>query len=74
MIYNRGGAVESLAVQAALKLAADFAYSPMAGLVDLKTIDVSSTGVLTVKTGQVEREVIFALRIWINNLPLARGA
>ena len=54
-----GRAVESLAVQAALKLAADFAYSPMAGLVDLKTIDVSSTGVLTVKTGQGS-EVTFA--------------
>jgi cell division septal protein FtsQ len=47
-----GRAVESPAVQAALKLAADFAYSPMAGLVDLKTIDVSAGDVLTVKTGQ----------------------
>ncbi len=55
-----GRAVESPAVQAALKLAADFGYSPMAGLVDLKTIDVSSADVLTVKTGQGS-EVIFAL-------------
>ncbi len=55
-----GRAVESLAVQAALKLAADFAYSPMAGLVDLKTIDVSASDVLTVKTGQGS-EVIFGL-------------
>jgi hypothetical protein len=55
-----GRAVESPAVQAALKLAADFAYSPMAGLVDLKTIDVSANDVLTVKTGQGS-EVTFGL-------------
>ena len=55
-----GRALESPAVQAALKLAANFAYSPMAGLVDLKTIDVSSADVLTVKTGQGS-EVIFGL-------------
>lgn len=55
-----GRAVESPAVQAALKLAAQFAYSPMAGLVDIKSIDVSSTDVLVVRTGQGS-EVIFGL-------------
>lgn len=55
-----GRAVESPSVQAALKLAADFAYSPMAGLADLKTIDVTAPDVLTVKTGQGS-EVIFGL-------------
>ncbi|TSA40417.1 MAG: FtsQ-type POTRA domain-containing protein [Verrucomicrobiales bacterium] len=55
-----GRAVESPAVQAALKLAAEFAYSPMAGLVDLKRIDVSAPDVLVVKTGQGS-EVTFGL-------------
>lgn len=55
-----GRAVESPSVQAALKLAADFAYSPMAGLVDLKTIDVTASDVIVVKTGQGS-EVTFGL-------------
>ena len=55
-----GRPVESPSVQAALKLAADFAYSPMAGLVDLKTIDVSTPDVIVVKTGQGS-EVTFGL-------------
>ncbi len=55
-----GRALESPVVQAALKLAADFAYSPMAGLADLKTIDISANDVLTVKTGQGS-EVVFGL-------------
>ena len=55
-----GRAVELPAVQAALRLAGDFAYSPMAGLVDLKTIDVTLPAVLTVKTGQGS-EVILGL-------------
>ena len=55
-----GCAVQSAAVRAALKLAADFGCSPMAGLVDLKKIDVSALDVVVVKTGQGS-EVTFGL-------------
>jgi cell division septal protein FtsQ len=47
-------------VQAALKLIAEFEQSPMAGLVDLKRIDVSVPQVLVVTTGQGS-EVTFGL-------------
>jgi cell division septal protein FtsQ len=47
-----GRRVELPPVQAALKLVAAFASSPMAGLVDLRRVDVSQPGVLVVTTGQ----------------------
>lgn len=39
-------------VQAALGLIAAFDHSPMAGLVDLRSVDIDSPGVLVVRTGQ----------------------
>jgi len=56
-----GRCVESPRVQAALRLISEFAYSPMAGLVDLRSIDVGSPEVLVVTTGQGS-EVTFGLR------------
>jgi cell division protein FtsQ len=47
-----GRRVELPQVQAALKLVAAFASSPMAGLVDLRRVDVSAPGVLVATTGQ----------------------
>lgn len=47
-----GRRVELPAVQAALKLVAAFDRSPMAGLVDLRRVDVSAPGVLVATTGQ----------------------
>jgi hypothetical protein len=47
-----GRRVELPAVQAALQLLAAFDKSPMAGLVDLRRVDVSEPGVLVVTTGQ----------------------
>ncbi len=47
-----GWPVESSQVRAALRLLAEFERSAMAGLVDLKRIDVSSPEVLLVSTGQ----------------------
>ncbi|MGC3958906.1 MAG: FtsQ-type POTRA domain-containing protein [Verrucomicrobiota bacterium] len=55
-----GQPLNSPAAQAALKLAGEFAYSPMAGLVDLKRIDVSAPDVIVVTTGQGS-EVTFGL-------------
>ncbi len=55
-----GRRVELPGVQAALRLAQEFAYSPMAGLVDLKQIEVSSPDVLVVTTEQGS-EVTFGL-------------
>ncbi len=55
-----GRCVESPQVQAALRLISEFAYSPMAGLVDLRRIDVGSPEVLIVTTGQGS-EVTFGL-------------
>ncbi|MEK7780648.1 MAG: FtsQ-type POTRA domain-containing protein [Verrucomicrobiota bacterium] len=60
MDLRPGRPVESPAVQVALRLATEFAYSPMAGLVDLKRIDVSAPDVLVVTTGQGS-EVTFGL-------------
>jgi cell division protein FtsQ len=47
-----GRRVELPQVQAALQLIAAFGHSPMAGLVDLRRVDVSAPGVVTVTTGQ----------------------
>ena len=47
-------------VPAALKLIDSFVKSPMAGLVDLRRVDVSAAGVLVVTTGQ-GAEITFAL-------------
>ncbi len=55
-----GRRMESLPVQAALKLIAAFASSPMAGLVDLRRVDVSAPGVVVATTGQGS-EIIFGL-------------
>lgn len=60
MDLKLGRPIESPAVQAALELATEFAHSPMAGLVDLKRIDVSTPEVLLVVTGQGS-EVTFGL-------------
>ena len=47
-----GRRVELSQVQAALRLVAAFDRSPMAGLVDLRRVDVSAPGVLVATTGQ----------------------
>jgi cell division septal protein FtsQ len=47
-----GRRIESAQVKAALQLIADYERSPMAGLVDLERIDVTSPEVLTVTTEQ----------------------
>lgn len=60
MDLQPGRPIESPVVQAALRLATEFAYSPMAGLVDVKRIDVSAPEVLVVTTGQGS-EVTFGL-------------
>jgi len=57
---NPGRAVTAPKVSAALRLVAAFDKSPMAGLVDLKSVDVSGTEVLQLMTGQGTR-VTFAL-------------
>lgn len=54
-----GRRIESPAVQAALALVTAFDLSPMAGLLDLKSIDVSFPEILVVATGQ-GGEVTFA--------------
>jgi len=60
MDLRPGRPVESPAVQAALQLATEFAHSPMAGLVDLRRVDVGNPAVLVVTTGQGS-EVTFGL-------------
>jgi len=55
-----GKQTELLQVQAALALLQAFEHSPMAGLVDLKQIDVATPGVLVVKTAQ-GNELTFGL-------------
>ena len=55
-----GRAVNSPKVKAALRLIAGFANSPMAGLVDLASVDVSGTEALQVTTGQGS-QITFAL-------------
>jgi cell division septal protein FtsQ len=54
-----GRRVESPQVQAALALIGAFDHSPMAGLVDLRRVDVSSPGVVVATTGQ-GGEITFA--------------
>ena len=58
-----GHRLELPQVQAALELIGAFSHSPMAGLVDLRRIDVSAPGVVVVTTGQ-GGEITFGL----NNL------
>src|SRR5208283_5286795 len=55
-----GHRVESPQVQAALELVGAFDHSPMAGLVDLRRIDVSAPGVVVVTTDQ-GGEITFGL-------------
>ena len=55
-----GRRVESPQVLAALALIGAFAHSPMAGLVDLRRLDVSHPGVIVATTGQGS-EITFAL-------------
>lgn len=55
-----GRQLEAPQVQAAMRLISEFARSPMAGLVDLKKIDVSAPEVIVVTTGQ-SCEVTFGL-------------
>lgn len=56
-----GKRLELPQVQAAMRLVTEFAHSPMAGLVDLKRIDVGAAEVLVVTTGQ-GAEVTFGLQ------------
>jgi cell division septal protein FtsQ len=55
-----GHRVESPQVQAALQLIRAFGHSPMAGLVDLRRVDVLSPGVVVAATGQ-GGEITFSL-------------
>jgi cell division protein FtsQ len=55
-----GRRVEASQVQAALQLISAFDKSPMAGLVDLRRLDVSSPGVIVATTGQGS-EITFSL-------------
>jgi cell division septal protein FtsQ len=55
-----GHRVELPQVQAAMELIGAFSHSPMAGLVDLRRIDVSLPGVVVVTTGQ-GGEITFGL-------------
>ncbi len=55
-----GKRVQTPQLRAALALVQAFIESPMAGLVDIKRIDISSTEVLTATTGQGS-EITFAL-------------
>lgn len=56
-----GRRVESDEAQAALALINAFGHSPMAGLVDLRRVDVSSPGVIVATTGQGS-EITFGLK------------
>jgi cell division septal protein FtsQ len=55
-----GHRVESPQAQAALQMIGAFDHSPMAGLVDLRRVDVSQPGVIVATTGQGS-EITFAL-------------
>lgn len=55
-----GQRVESPQTRAALRLVAEFACSPMAGVVDLRSVDVGAAEVLVATTGQGS-EVTFGL-------------
>ena len=54
-----GRRIEAPRLQAALQLLVAFQQSPMAGLVDLKSIDISSPEILLVRTGQAS-EITFS--------------
>ena len=58
---QRGHHVALPQAQAALQLISAFGHSPMAGLVDLRRIDVSAPGVIVVTTGQ-GGEITFGLQ------------
>ncbi len=58
---QRGHRVTLPQAQAALQLISAFGHSPMAGLVDLRSIDVSAPGVVVVTTGQ-GGEITFGLQ------------
>ncbi len=51
-LLTPGRTVGSPTIKAALRLVAEFDHSPMAGLVDLETVDLSNPGLLQVTTGQ----------------------
>ena len=70
--WQLGRRVDSPPVAAGLRLIAEFACSPMAGLVDLRRIDVSGTEVLIVTTGQGS-EVTFGLKDLARQLRRWRG-
>jgi cell division protein FtsQ len=53
-----GRPVDSAQVQAALQLAVAFSHSPLAGVVELREIDLGAADILQVRTGQSE-EVVF---------------
>ncbi|MEJ0091542.1 MAG: FtsQ-type POTRA domain-containing protein [Limisphaerales bacterium] len=67
-----GHRAESPQVQAALQLIGAFDHSPMTGLVDLRSVDVSRTGVIVAKTGQGS-EITFALGNMEQQLARWRG-
>ncbi|MEI9865739.1 MAG: FtsQ-type POTRA domain-containing protein [Limisphaerales bacterium] len=67
-----GHRAESPQVKAALQLIGAFDHSPMAGLVDLRSVDVSNTGVVVAKTGQGS-EITFALGNLAQQLTRWRG-
>jgi hypothetical protein len=53
-----GRRIENAQVQSALKFLVAFEHSPMAGLVDLKRVDISTGDVLTAVTGQGSEVVL----------------
>jgi len=67
-----GHRVEMPQVQAALQLISAFDHSPMAGLVDLRRLDVSAPGVVVVTTGQ-GGEITFGLENLEQQLRRWRG-
>jgi cell division protein FtsQ len=76
-----GHRIESSHVQAALQLIGAFNHSPMAGLVDLRRVDVSQLGVVVATTGQ-GGEITFGLENFeqqlarwraIYDLPMNKG-
>ena len=68
-----GRRMELPQVQAALQLITAFAKSPMAGLADLRRVDVSAPGVVVVTTGQGS-EVTFGLQNFNQQLQNWRDA
>ena len=65
---SRAAKIDSPQARAALQLIASFESSAMAGLVDLKRIDVSEPEVLVVTTGQGS-EITFSLDNFDQQLP-----